>query len=105
MIKHVVAFKFRSEISDLDQQYIFAALNSFPDDYPTMRNWTLAPNSSNRDDTMSHAFIVEFDTRADLDAYLTGAAHEKFVQEVWRPAVKTQIIVTLESVGSIADSE
>ncbi|PZT97929.1 MAG: hypothetical protein DI630_20710 [Gordonia sp. (in: high G+C Gram-positive bacteria)] len=97
MIKHFVAFSFRPEVSDPHRERIIAQLNSFPEQYPTMRNWMLAPNISNRDTTMSHAFIVEFASRADLDAYLTGAPHETFVREVWRPVIETQTIVTLES--------
>lgn len=97
MIKHVVAFRFRPEISNPDRERILAQLNSFPGQYPAMRNWTLSPNSSTRDTTMSHAFIVEFDNRGELDAYLTGTSHETFVREVWRPVIETQTIVTLES--------
>lgn len=97
MIKHIVAFKFRSEVSEPVRERILTDLNSFPGHYPAMRNWTLSPNSSTRDTTMSHAFIVEFANRADLDAYLTGTPHETFVREVWRPVIETQTIVTLES--------
>ncbi|MBA4023396.1 MAG: hypothetical protein C0482_13620 [Gordonia sp.] len=97
MIKHIVAFSFRPEITGSDRDRIINELNSFPAKYPAMRNWVLAPNSSTRDTTMSHAFVVEFDTRADLDAYLTGTPHESFVREVWRPVIAAQTIVTLES--------
>lgn len=97
MLKHVVAFSFKPEVEESARLAILDELDTFPDRYPAMRNWVLGPNISNRDTTMSHVFTVEFATRTELDAYLTGQSHESFVAEKWRPVIARQTIVTVDS--------
>src|SRR5690349_5898201 len=97
MIKHVVAFRFRADVDESRRNAMLDELQTFPRKYPAMRNWTLGLNTSNRDTSMSHAFTVEFDTREELDKYLTSDTHETFVREVWRPLIDARTIVSLET--------
>lgn len=98
MIRHVVAFRFREEVSEGGRQSLIDELNRFPLHYPAMRRWALGTNRSRRDATFSHAFSVEFDSEVELTAYLDSDAHERFVRERFRPLVEARAIVSFEVV-------
>lgn len=98
MIRHVVAFRFRQEVPEGDRQSLIDDLNRFPSRYPAMRRWALGPNRSRRDTTFSHAFSVEFDSEAELVAYLDSDAHERFVRERFRPLIEARAIISFEVV-------
>lgn len=96
MIRHVVAFSFRPDVGDAERQALLDELNRFPAAFPAMRRWALGQNISRRDDTFTHAFSVEFASEAELVAYLDSAAHERFVQERFRPLIGSRAIVSFE---------
>lgn len=95
MIRHVVAFRFKSQVAPQTVDAVLAELETFPSRYPQMRSFLLGPNVSERDTTMSHVFTTEFDDEDDLKSYLNSAEHETFVREKWRPVIDRQTIVTL----------
>lgn len=97
MIRHVVAFRFKDSVSPEQAEAILHELSTFPDHYPQMRNWSLGDNVSTRDQSMTHAFMVEFDDEAALRAYLSSDTHEGFVTDVWRPAIERQTIATIDT--------
>lgn len=103
MIKHMVAFRFREDVDEADRQAVLDELNDFPGHYPTMRRWALGENISNRDDTFSHAFTVEFASEAELLAYLGSERHERFVRERFRPRIAARAIVSFEVADGRAD--
>jgi hypothetical protein len=74
---------------------VLAELATFPERYPAMRNWVLGRNVSTRDTTMTHAFTVDFESVADLRAYLDSPSHEEFVRERWKPVVEQRYIVSI----------
>jgi len=96
----MVAFRFRPEIPEGDRQAMIDELNTFPSHYPAMQRWALGRNVSQRDDTFTHAFSVEFAAEADLLAYLNSERHETFVRERFRPQVEARAIVSFEEPGS-----
>ncbi len=96
MIKHCVSFSFQDEVPPVERESILKELNDFPAHFPAMRNWSLGPNISRRDQTFSHAFFVEFDTEQDLLEYLGTDRHEDFVVKRFRPNVSRRAIVTLK---------
>ncbi len=97
MILHLVAFSFKESASEADRQAIIAELAELPDHYPTMQRFAIGPNISQRDETFSHAFSVEFESEAELVAYLDSERHETFVSERFRPMIERRIIVSLEA--------
>jgi Stress responsive A/B Barrel Domain len=99
MIKHTVLFRFRDGVPEETVAGVLAELSSFPDRYPAMRNWACGRNVSTRDSTMTHGFVVEFDTERELLDYLGGPAHEEFVRERWRPVIERQAIVSFHYGG------
>lgn len=98
MIRHVVAFRFREDVSEEDRLSLVDELNRFPSLFPAMRRWGLGTNRSRRDATFSHAFTVEFDSEADLISYLDSDVHERFVRERFRPLIEARAIVSFEVV-------
>jgi catechol 2,3-dioxygenase-like lactoylglutathione lyase family enzyme len=96
MIRHTVVFRFRPEVDPATVEDVLARLRTFPAHFPAMRRFSAGPNVSDRDDRFTHAFSVEFDTRAALSAYLTSDLHETFVAEVWRPVIAERAIVSYE---------
>ncbi|WP_433215882.1 Dabb family protein [Microtetraspora malaysiensis] len=94
MIRHTLVFRFRDDVLEETVAAVLAELDTFPAKYPTMRNWASGRNISTRDTTMTHGFVVEFDTERDLLDYLGSDSHEEFVRERWRPVIDRQAIVT-----------
>ncbi|MGA8296358.1 MAG: Dabb family protein [Acidimicrobiales bacterium] len=96
MIRHLVAFSFKESASDADRKALIAELAELPHHYPTMQRFAIGPNISQRDDTFSHAFSVEFESEAQLVAYLDSERHETFVTERFRPLTERRVIVSFE---------
>lgn len=96
MIRHVVAFSFKESTGEADREAIISELAELPNHFPAMRRFAIGPNISKRDDTFSHAFSVEFDTEAELVAYLNSERHEGFITERFRPSIERRIIVSFE---------
>ncbi len=105
MIKHVVAFRFKDDVDDAARQAILDEVATFPDHYPQMRNFTLGPNISSREQRMTHTFMIEFADEAALMEYLGSERHETFVRERWRPVIETQAIAALHVDGLPAGME
>jgi 2,3-dihydroxy-p-cumate/2,3-dihydroxybenzoate 3,4-dioxygenase len=103
MIRHTVAFRFGDDVPPAQVQAVLDQLETFPAHFPAMRRWSSGENRSTRDDRFTHAFSVEFDTEAELAAYLSSERHERFVAEVWRPVIAERAIVSYEYTPSAGD--
>jgi len=95
-IKHMLLWRFLPEVSQATKTALIDELNALPSHFPQMHNWTLGTNISERDDTFTHAFVVEFDSADELNAYLHSALHEEFVSERWRQHIAQRAIVSFE---------
>lgn len=100
MIRQIVTFRFRPDVDEAARRALLDELSTFPDLFPVMRGWAMGPNTSTRDTTYAWAFVVDFEDRAALDAYLGSEAHETFVAERWRPVIEDRAIVTLDLPGA-----
>lgn len=96
MIKHIVAFRFKPEVTEARQDQILTDLRKFPDKFPAMRNWTCGRNISQRDTKFTHACVVEFDTEKELIDYLESHEHEEYVAKEFRPYIEERALVTYE---------
>ena len=92
MIRHIVLFRFTGDSTDQQRQSMLDELAAFPARFPAMRSWTMGENRSRRDDRFSHGFVVEFATEEQLVDYLATEAHERFVQERFRPIISERAI-------------
>lgn len=96
MIEHMVAFRFRDDVTDEERARMIDELRELPQRFPTMIDFRLGRNESIRDDRFTHAFTVRFDGWDPLDRYLTSEAHEQFVSQRFRPLVTERAIVSFE---------
>lgn len=97
MIRHLVAFSFRDDVTEADRVALLGELASLPRRFPAMQRFALGANISRRDDTFAHAFSVEFDQEEDLVAYLDSQEHEDFVRLRFRPLIERRAIVSFEA--------
>ena len=96
MIKHIVLFSFRPEIAQKAREQLLREYTTFPKLHPAMKNFTLGRNISERDQTFEYAFTVEFETEAELKAYLNSAEHEEHVVERFRPVIAARAVASYE---------
>lgn len=104
MIRHIVAYRFKPEVTPEQAAAVVAAMDEFPAHHPAMINFHSGTNRSNRDDRFTHAFTVEFRTEQELADYLSSERHETFVAEVFRPVVAERAIVSYEYSPSQGDA-
>lgn len=97
MIKHMVLFRFRPDVDDALRDEIVRDLRALPSRFPAMKRFSLGENISRRDQTLSHAMTIEFDTAAELEAYLDSPEHEAFVATKFKPCVEQRFIVSMQA--------
>jgi hypothetical protein len=97
VIRHIVLFRFGDDVAEHQRRQLLDELATFPDRFPTMQGWALGENISQRDDTFTHGFTVEFATEKDLRSYLDSDEHERFVRESWRPIIARRAIVSFDA--------
>ncbi len=96
MITHIVTFRFAESVDAASRQAVLDELQTFPSRFPAMQRWRLGANQSRRDDTFTHAFVVEFAAEEDLLRYLGSEAHEEFVRNRWKPVIASRAITSFE---------
>jgi hypothetical protein len=97
MIRHIVIFRFKDEVAQTAREALIAEYRRFPTIFPSMRNFSVGRNISNRDDTFEYGFSVEFDSERDLQEYLSSAYHEEHVAERFRPMIAKRAIFSHEA--------
>src|ERR1700722_17762670 len=96
MIRHIVVFRFRDSVPPATRDEILIELRELPAEYPAIKGWCVGRNISDRDDTMSHAFSMDFVDEASLVSYLNSNEHGTFVSERWKPVIENRIVVSYE---------
>lgn len=92
MIKHIVLFRFTDDSTDAQRQSMLEELATFPQQYPTMRSWTMGENRSSRDDRFTHGLVVDFESEEQLVEYLATDTHERFVRDRFWPIISERAI-------------
>ncbi len=96
MIRHVVLFEFRKDVSAQTIERVLAGLREFPSRYPAMRRFNVGMNISRRDQTFRYAMSMEFESIEELEAYLGSEHHEHFLGALFRPNIERRAIATVE---------
>jgi len=94
MIKHIVVFRLKADASAEKREAVLAEYAIFLGMFPTMRRLDIGRNESARDQTFEYGFVMEFDDKAGLDAYLLSKEHEEHVVERFRPIMEQRAIVS-----------
>ncbi|EKF18555.1 MULTISPECIES: Dabb family protein [Nitratireductor] len=96
MIKHIVMFRFRREVTADQKRALLMEYPDFPDLHPQMKAFDIGRNRSRRDSWFDYAFVIELKSWDDLDRYLEGAEHEDHVVSRFRPLIEDRAIVSFE---------
>ncbi len=99
MIRHMVLFRFKPDISDAEQTELLNEKRELPSRYPAMKRFGLAGNASERDQLFSHVMTMEFESMAELKAYLNDGYHEMHVATRFKPLIEQRAIASYEAPG------
>jgi 2,3-dihydroxy-p-cumate/2,3-dihydroxybenzoate 3,4-dioxygenase len=96
VIKHIVCFSFKPEVSAAEVDATLAALNALPGQIPWVKNWSLGKNLSDRERTYTHALCCDFADMDELNNYLRHPAHDQLAREKLVPQWSQRVIMDYE---------
>ncbi len=99
MIKHMVLFRFKPDVSVAAQTELLGEMKELPSRYAAMKRFGLGSNLSERDQLFSHVMTMEFKTMAELKAYLNDDYHEMHAATRFRPLIEQRAIASYEVPG------
>lgn len=93
--RHVVLFKFRSEVPQSDVAAIEVAFRALCDELPFVTGFEWGRDSSPEGlgQGFTHCFIVSFAGPEGRDAYLPHPAHREFCRRHLDPALEQVLVV------------
>lgn len=94
MLRHVVLFKFKEDVSDAKIDEVVTAFSKLPDKIDAIHDfeWGEENSPENLSKGLTHCFLVTFKTEDDRAAYLPHPAHQEFVKLV-TPVVADVLVV------------
>jgi Stress responsive A/B Barrel Domain len=95
-IEHIVLFKPREEATEEQKRALREGLLSLQDKIPGILSMTCGFNFSERAAGYEIGFVVRFQDRAALEAYLPHPEHRAAVEEFVRPVSESVIVVDYE---------
>lgn len=96
MIRHMLLFSFRPDVSETDRNQLLDGLRSFPSWFPDMRGFELGRNESRRDSSYEYGMTLTFESFGKLQEYLDSKQHERFTADRFSPLVSGRAIVSFE---------
>jgi len=84
LLRHVVLFKFKEEVTEQQIQEVVDAFSALPDKIGTIVDFETGTDVSveNKAAGFTHGFIVSFEDEQGRDIYLPHPAHQEFVKLV-----------------------
>lgn len=84
LLRHVVLFKFKEDVSEEQVKEVVDAFSALPDKIDTIVDYEHGTDVSveNKSAGFTHGFVVSFEDEKGRDAYLPHAAHQEFVKLV-----------------------
>lgn len=81
LLRHVVLFKFKPEVSQEQVAEVVAAFGALPSKIDTIVDfeWGTDVSVENRSEGFTHGFVVSFRDEHGRDVYLPHPAHQEFV--------------------------
>jgi len=90
MLKHVVLFKFKSDISEADIDQLVDGLAALPDQIPEIREFVFGRDIIGSERSYDFALVSMFDDLAAMQSYQVHAEHQKVIAHV--KAICTSIV-------------
>jgi heme-degrading monooxygenase HmoA len=82
VLRHIVVFKFKETASEAEVKEIVEAFAALEDKIDTISGYEAGTNVSPEDKAkgFTHCFVVTFDSKEGLEAYIPHPAHKAFVK-------------------------
>ena len=96
MIEHIVLFKVRADVPAADAERMLEELRSLAKRVPVILELTCGTNISGRNQGFTHALLVRFRSRTDLEAYIEHRDHQRVVAEQVRRITENIVVVDYE---------
>lgn len=85
MIKHVVLLKWKAGVSEEQIDCVSAGFQKLKDQIPEIASYSFGKDASIYRGNADYALIAEFESEADLRAYVVHPKHQEFLREVTGP--------------------
>ena len=94
VLRHVVLFKFKDDVSAADIQKVEDAFKQLKPKIDLVKDFEFGKNNSpeNLNQGFTHCFFVTFASEKDRDDYLVHPAHKAFV-EILKPYLDKALVV------------
>lgn len=84
ILRHVVLFKFKEEVSEAEVEEVVKAFGALPGKIDQIKDfeWGTDVSVEDKSEGFTHGFVVSFDSKEGRDEYLPHPAHQDFVKLV-----------------------
>jgi hypothetical protein len=93
MLRHVVLFQFKSDVTKEQAQEVADAFAALPKKIKEIADfeWGTDVSVEKLNQGLTHGFVVTFKSEKDRDAYLPHLEHQKFV-ELAKPRIEKVVV-------------
>ncbi len=90
MIRHIVLFRFRPDLSNTEIRTVFEAIGALKQHIPQIRqySWGECMSPENLHKGFLHGFTMDFESAGDRDTYLHHVRHEALVADIILPSLE-----------------
>lgn len=93
MLRHVVLFQFKNEVTTAEVQEVANAFAALPAKIKEIADfeWGTDVSVEKLNQGLTHGFVVSFKSEKDRDAYLPHPEHQKFV-DLAKPRIEKVVV-------------
>ncbi|BEM28970.1 hypothetical protein SME05J_25400 [Serratia marcescens] len=94
MYKHIILFKFNEFISKANALELLHQLGEFKNRIPYIKKYSYGMNDGDNggNSGFEFAFVMEFSSKQDRDAYQINHHHQNFINEALNSAISEAIV-------------
>ncbi|MFN3018657.1 Dabb family protein [Vibrio coralliilyticus] len=100
MYKHIILFKFQASVSQTDALELLRQLGELKRQIPEIKQYSYGMNDSDNAHNagFEYAFVMEFRSKQDRDAYQINEHHQAFIQDTLNVAISEAIVFDMGEV-------
>lgn len=94
MYKHIILFKFKESISTTAALELLCQLGELKNKIPEIKKYSYGMNDGDNTNNLGfeYAFVMEFSSKQDRDAYQINNHHQTFINETLNSAISEAIV-------------
>ena len=96
MFRHVVMVRWAEGVTEEQKQGVRDGLAALPEQVPEIRAFRFGDDAGLGEDNFDFALVADFDNRDGFMTYREHPAHQKFVVDIFRPAISARVAVQHE---------